>query len=45
MPPYLFATLVDCDHMVQQKVEMGTWCLGYLQAEANRDLSILRWSV
>jgi len=37
-------TLVDCDHIMQQKVEMGTWqdrsvtqCLGYLHTEAVPD--------
>ena len=39
----LSVTLVDCDHIMQQKVEMGhDWidrCLGYLHAEANRLVS------
>jgi len=39
-------TLVDCDNIMHQKVEIGTTgytgCLGYLHAEANLDYSILR---
>jgi len=38
-------TFVDCDHVVQQKLEMGRWsdkrCLAYLHSEADPDLSIL----
>ena len=46
----LLVTLMDFDHTVQQKVEINTrqdrlvtWCLGYLQMEADPDHSIL-WS-
>jgi len=38
-------TLVDCDHVVQKKVELAhdtiNWCLVYLCAEADPDLLIL----
>jgi len=41
----LSVTLVDFDHIVQQKVDIGTCkigqCLGYQQAEADPDRSIL----
>ena len=36
---------VDCNHTVQQKVEIGNerigWCLGYLQVEAHPNRRIL----
>jgi len=40
---YLSVTLVDYDHIVQQKVEIGRigWCLGYSHAKADLDRNIL----
>jgi len=41
----LSVSLVDCDHILQQKVNSahGTivWCLGYMRAECDPDCNIL----